>query len=54
MANFSVGGDFPAIFCLKVDTCLRERAKTENEKGPGKRGGHNEMGLGNFQVMFLL
>ncbi|KAG9343937.1 hypothetical protein JZ751_013325 [Albula glossodonta] len=23
MANFSVGGDFPAIFCLKVGTCLR-------------------------------
>lgn len=27
MANFSVGGDFPAIFCLYVGTCLRDRKR---------------------------
>ncbi len=27
MANFSVGGDLPPIFCLYVGTCLRDQTR---------------------------
>jgi len=33
MANFSVGGDFPAIFCLRVGTRLETQEKNKDESG---------------------
>lgn len=35
MANFSVGGDFPAIFCLKVGTCLERHREIMDRLGIG-------------------